>query len=54
MALFVSVREGGRSIAEVARRTLGRWGFLFFIAFAILLCILVSAAFLQLTAVALT
>jgi len=54
IALFVSVREGGRSIAEVARRTLGRSGFLFFVAFAILLCILVAAAFLQLTAVALT
>jgi carbon starvation protein len=54
IALFVSVREGGRSIAEVARRTLGTGGFVFFAAFAILLCILVSAAFLQLTAVALT
>ena len=54
IALFVSVREGGRSIAEVARRTLGKSGFVFSITFAILLCILVSAAFLQLTAVALT
>lgn len=54
IALFVSVREGGRSVAEVARRTLGKGGFIFFVTFAILLCILVSAAFLQLTAVALT
>lgn len=54
IALFVSVREGGRSVAEVARRTLGKGGFLFFVAFAILLCVLVAAAFLQLTAVALT
>ncbi|MCS6815892.1 MAG: carbon starvation protein A [Blastocatellia bacterium] len=54
IALFVSVREGGRSVAEVARRTLGKEGFVFFAAFAILLCILVAAAFLQLTAVALT
>ncbi|HND77851.1 MAG TPA: carbon starvation CstA family protein, partial [bacterium] len=49
-ALFVSVREDGRSIAEIAKRTLGKTGFLFFVAFAILLCILVCAAFLQLTA----
>ncbi|NUM81273.1 carbon starvation protein A [bacterium] len=53
-ALFVSVREEGRSIAEIAKKTLGKTGFLFFILFAILLCILVCAAFLQLTAVSLT
>lgn len=53
-ALFVAVREGGRSVAEVARKTLGRMGFIFYIVFAILLCLLVIAAFLQLTAVALT
>jgi len=53
-ALFVAVREGGKSIAEVARRTLGKPGFLLYVAFAILLCLLVLAAFLQLTAIALT
>jgi carbon starvation protein len=53
-ALFVAVREGGRSVAEVARKTLGRMGFIFYIVFAILLCLLVIAAFLQLTAIALT
>ncbi len=53
-SLFVSVREDGKSIAEIARKTLGKAGFLFFIVFAILLCILVCAAFLQLTAVSLT
>ncbi len=52
--LFVSVREGGKSIAEIARKTLGKTGFIFFIAFAILLSILVTAAFLQLAAIALT
>ena len=52
--LFVSAREGGKSIAEIARKTLGKKGFLFFVAFAILLSILVTAAFLQLAAVALT
>lgn len=53
-ALFVSIRERGSSVAEVARATLGRSGFLFYVAFALLLCILVCAAFLQLAAVALT
>lgn len=53
-SLFVSVRENGKSIAEIARRTLGKSGFVFFIVFAIVLCILVCAAFLQLTAVSLT
>jgi len=53
-ALFVAVREGGRSVAEVARKTLGKAGFTFYIVFAIILCLLVIAAFLQLTAVALT
>lgn len=54
MALFVSLREGGRSIAEVARRTLGTSSFIFFVSFAILFAVLVSAAFFQLTAMALT
>jgi carbon starvation protein len=53
-SLYVSVREKGQSVAEVARSTLGRGGFLFYVAFALLLCILVCAAFLQLAAVALT
>ncbi|MBI2620439.1 MAG: carbon starvation protein A, partial [Ignavibacteriales bacterium] len=52
--LFVSAREGGKSIAEIARKTLGKKGFLFFVSFAILLSILVTAAFLQLAALALT
>ena len=54
MALFVAVREGGKSVAEVARITLGKSGFVFYVLFAILLCLLVVAAFLQLTALALT
>lgn len=53
-ALYVSMREKGHSTAEVARTTLGRNGFLFYVAFALILCILVCAAFLQLAAVALT
>ncbi len=53
-ALFVSVRENGRSIAHIARKTLGNTGFAFFLSFSVLLIMLVNAAFLQLTAVALT
>ena len=53
-ALFIAVREGGKSIAGVARKTLGKSGFVFYVLFAILLCLLVIAAFLQLTAIALT
>lgn len=53
-SLFIAVREGGKSVAEVARKTLGKAGFIFYVSFAILLCLLVIAAFLQLTAIALT
>ena len=53
-ALFISLREDGKSIAEIARRVLGKTGFFFFLAFALLLCILVAAAFVDLTARALT
>ncbi len=53
-SLFVSMREGGRSVAEVARTTLGTAGFVLYAAFAIVLCILASAAFLDLTARSLT
>jgi len=52
--LFVSVREGGKSMAEVANRTLGKTGFLLFIAFTIVMLVLVTSAFLGLTAKALT
>lgn len=52
-ALVVTTREGGHSMAEVARRTLGPWGFLFYIVFAIVLCILVGAVFLRLASAAL-
>jgi len=53
-ALFVSVREGGKSMAEVAGRTLGKSGFILFICFTIVMIVLVTAAFLGLTAKALT
>jgi carbon starvation protein len=53
-ALSVSMRENGRSMAEVARRTLGRPGFLLVVLFTIIMLILVNAAFLQATAMSLT
>lgn len=54
MALFVAMREGGRSIAEVARGVFGTTGFLLYLAFALILCVLVAAAFLDMAAAALT
>lgn len=53
-SLFVSLREKGRSIAEVTRSTLGTTGFFLFICFAILLLVLVTSAFLSMTVQALT
>lgn len=52
--LFVSMREGGKSMAEVARRTLGRTGFNLFIVFTILMIVLVTSSFLSATAISLT
>jgi len=53
-ALFVSVREGGKSIAEVARKSLGAAGFVMVILFTIVMLILVNATFLNASATALT
>ncbi|MCX7918499.1 MAG: carbon starvation protein A [bacterium] len=52
-AIFVSLREGGKSMAEVAHKTLGKPGFVLFISFTIVMILLVTAAFLDLTAKAL-
>jgi len=52
--LFVSLRERGRSIAEIARATLGDRGFALFIGFASVMIILVTSAFLAMTAMSLT
>ena len=52
--LFVSMREGGRSMAEVARKTLGARGFNLFIAFTIVMIVLVTSSFLSATSVSLT
>jgi len=52
--LFASVREKGRSVAEIAKESLGNTGFFLFISFAILMLLLLTSAFLGLTAVSLT
>lgn len=52
--LFVSIREKGHSIAEVADRTLGRFGFFLLISFTIIMLIYVTSAFLWLTTISLT
>jgi carbon starvation protein len=52
-AIFVSLREGGKSMAEVANKTLGKTGFILFISFTIIMILLVTSAFLDLTAKAL-
>lgn len=53
-ALFVSIKEGGKSLAEVARKTLGQTGFNLFIAFTIMMLLLVTSSFLNATAISLT
>ncbi|MEM5788412.1 MAG: carbon starvation CstA family protein, partial [Syntrophobacteraceae bacterium] len=52
--LFASVREKGKSVAEIAKTTLGNTGFFLFIAFTIFMLLLLTSAFLGLTATALT
>jgi carbon starvation protein len=53
-SLFVSMREGGKSMAEVARKTLGTSGFNLFIGFTIVMIVLVTSSFLSATAMSLT
>lgn len=52
-SMFISVREGGRTIAEIARRTLGNFGYFLFVAFLLIVISLVNAIFLKLSAGAL-
>ncbi len=54
VTLFVSIRERGRSIAEIARKSLGDSGFALMIAFTILMILLVTSAFLVASATSLT
>jgi len=53
-ALFTSIREKGKSMAEVARDTLGPAGFFLLISYTLIIVLLVCAAFLNATATALT
>jgi len=52
-ALSISLRENGRSMAEIARKSLGRLGFVVFILFTIIMLVLVTAAFLNAAAASL-
>jgi len=54
MALFVCMREGGKSLAEVSRKTLGGGGFVLFILFTIIMLVLVTSSFLSAVAMSLT
>ena len=52
--MFISLREKGKSIAEVARTTLGKTGFNLMITFTIMMLLLVCSSFLSATAISLT
>ncbi|MBI4719374.1 MAG: carbon starvation protein A [Planctomycetes bacterium] len=52
--LFVSMREGGRSIAEIARKTIGPTAFVLFALFIVFNLVVVNAVFINMTAVSLT
>jgi carbon starvation protein len=53
-SLFVSMRERGQSMAQVASVTLGKSGFALVITFSIIMLLLLTSAFLGLSASALT
>lgn len=52
-ALLASLREKGKSMAEIAEKTLGRKGFLLFISFTVIMLLMVTSVFLVLTTTAL-
>jgi len=52
--LFICMKEGGKSMAEVAKKTMGNTGFNLFISFTILMIILVTSSFLNATSMSLT
>lgn len=54
VALYASLRERGCSMAEIARKAMGNTGFVLFISFTIILIVLVTGAYLSLTAISLT
>ena len=53
-SMFVSLREKGRTVAEITGSVTGRLGFILYIGFTLVLIILVTGAFLDLSVVALT
>jgi len=53
-SMFVSLREKGRTVAEITGHLTGRLGFILYICFTLLLIVLVTAAFLDLSVRALT
>jgi carbon starvation protein len=53
-SMFVSLRERGRTVAEITGSVTGRLGFILYICFTLVLIILVTGAFLDLSVVALT
>jgi len=53
-ALFASMREEGKSIGEIAGKSLGKVGMFLFLLFTLLMIFLVTSAFLNMTAISLT
>lgn len=53
-ALFISLQEKGKSIAQISSSAMGRVGYILFITFTFTMIVLVTGAFLGLTATALT
>lgn len=53
-ALLASMRENGRSVAEIAKTTLGQSGFLLFIGFTVIMLVILTSVFLTLTSTALS
>lgn len=54
VSLYASLRERGCSMAEIARKAMGNTGFVLFISFTVILIVLVTGAYLSLTAISLT
>lgn len=53
-ALLASMREKGRSVAEIAQQTFGKTGFLLFIGFTVIMLLMLTSVFLTLTTTALS
>lgn len=54
VSMFISMREDGRTIADMSRRSLGRTGYFLFVTFLVLILTLINAIFLNLSCDALT